>query len=400
MSPGTPDFSPEQALLLAVLRADTATIEKYPPSDPTWHRILPLADAHRIPSLAGARLQALPEFISAVPPEVQEDSRTRLRNASQVSFLMTQKLERYIEVLEGESIPTVVLKGASLARTVYPSPEQRRFSDIDFLVARENVDRALRVLKEHGLHSVLGPEQDRHYTRWHFHRILTDGRGTYLELHWELARPQSPFHLPGVGVMARSFLMDNRVPRHEALEDQLLHAAAQFLSEGVCGLLRICDTDVIIRHTGDSLDWDGITRRGRDGLLAPTLDLMLRLSRRLLDTPWPNPANLLLTPRSVFMGLDPLRPSHFVLTPSTVRHTGYAHLLRFWLLPGARLTVLRYTLFGDPRDKTRPPLDSAPAPTMASRAGLLLKRTLIVLRLVGIQLLAMIRGRRDHLTRS
>jgi hypothetical protein len=66
------------------------------------------------------------------------------------------------EALRGASIPTILLRGPSIARHVYRADEPRAYADVDLLVKSAAMDQAERVLADHGFtHSaVLGQRPD------------------------------------------------------------------------------------------------------------------------------------------------------------------------------------------------------------------------------------------------
>lgn len=142
-------------------------------NDPTLTRFLRLCarpewDAGRLPALADAavRLTAWDELPPAadahglaplvswhcgqagidLPASVRRDLFAMgclHRDANRARFRF---LGEVIDAFNAAAIPVIVLKGAALAHLVYPSIELRPLSDIDLLVERSSVSRALAVL--------------------------------------------------------------------------------------------------------------------------------------------------------------------------------------------------------------------------------------------------------------
>lgn len=82
------------------------------------------------------------------------------------------------ETLENEKIPFVPLKG-SVIRKLYPEPWMRTSCDIDILVREEDLDRAVKVLREQYSY-----DSDNHRD---FHDVsLFSKNGTHLELHFNI----------------------------------------------------------------------------------------------------------------------------------------------------------------------------------------------------------------------
>lgn len=89
-------------------------------------------------------------------------------------YSMLSSQNRVLEILESNSIPTVVLKGASAA-TNYPRPELRSMGDIDIIVLPEDFERAKNALSEAGF-AAKKEQLDRHHA-------FTDENGCEIELH-------------------------------------------------------------------------------------------------------------------------------------------------------------------------------------------------------------------------
>lgn len=138
-------------------------------------------------------------------------------------------------------IPYVVLKGAASA-SYYPIPSYRSMGDVDFLVRKEDLDRAGKVLEEKGL------------TPWdeeHISHIVYRGPKKHYEMHFNLAgTPHGD-----AGELVRDYTADVfekatvkkigvgeavlPAPFHHGLI-LLLHTCHHLTGEGV-GLRHLCD---------------------------------------------------------------------------------------------------------------------------------------------------------------
>ena len=54
-----------------------------------------------------------------------------------------------ISLLEENNIPSVILKGAAAAM-YYPYPSLRTMGDVDILVRRKNLERAVQLMEDNG----------------------------------------------------------------------------------------------------------------------------------------------------------------------------------------------------------------------------------------------------------
>src|ERR1700681_921232 len=66
------------------------------------------------------------------------------------AFFLTGKLLRLLELFQAAEIPVIPLKGPVLAQILYGDPVLREFEDLDLLVRKRDVLRALQLLNAHG----------------------------------------------------------------------------------------------------------------------------------------------------------------------------------------------------------------------------------------------------------
>lgn len=143
--------------------------------------------------------------------------------------------------LSGEHIPYVILKGCASAE-YYPIPKDRAMGDVDFLVSTDDLDRAGKVLSEHGLSA---------WDEEHLSHIVYKKKGMHYEMHFKVAGlPEG-----NAGSLVTSYLSDvfssarcctletgNAMlpsPFHHGLII-LLHTCHHLTGEGV-GLRHLCD---------------------------------------------------------------------------------------------------------------------------------------------------------------
>ena len=156
------------------------------------------------------------------------------------------------ELMTKAGIPYVVLKGAASAY-YYPLPHQRMMGDVDFLVAEDDVERAMELLIGEG------------FTRCSIeepcHIILNKGN-LYFELHFALGGVPNG----EAGRLVREYLEDiiptaktvrsgpvtfrNPEPFYHGLI-MLLHMRHHLLAEGI-GLRHLCDWAVFVDRFSDS----------------------------------------------------------------------------------------------------------------------------------------------------
>jgi hypothetical protein len=104
------------------------------------------------------------------------------------NLLLYGDLIRALRALSEAGIPAIVLKGAALADTIYPSIADRPMNDVDLLVRLADRDRARAALEGAGYHFLPEPRQrfgpfDTEFTgEMQFRR----SEHNVIELHWEL----------------------------------------------------------------------------------------------------------------------------------------------------------------------------------------------------------------------
>ncbi|HEU4631952.1 MAG TPA: nucleotidyltransferase family protein [Gemmatimonadaceae bacterium] len=256
-------------------------------------------------------------------------ARLRVRAAAQ---MMEQ--DRVLEALATRDVPTVLLKGAALRRTLYAHPEDRHTRDLDLLVPPDRVDAAVAALTAAGYVAPAGGELDA-YLRHHFHLQLRHRRGHLVELHWALTEPQSPVRLDAAALLRAAVSVPDdmagiRVP---SVPHLLLHLAAQSATDGTRPLARLVDVDRLVA-AAPALDWSALVADARRVGVATALGADLALAARLLDTPVPRAALAALRAGALVRGhLALLQPERFLL-PTAPPGATELRLLQLWMLAG------------------------------------------------------------------
>ena len=191
---------------------------------------------------------------------------------------LTFALNELSEALEEGQIPFIPLKGAVL-REYYPEPWMRTSCDIDVLVHREDLERAI----EH-LTTTLGYEE-----KWkgtHDVSLFTPG-GIHIELHFDLIEENCANNAIGVlrNVWKNVSLREN-CKYHYEMSDAFFyfhHIAhmAQHFETGGCGIRPFLDLWILDRR--ENLDFTA-----RDTLLSEGGLLKFAQSVRKLSRVWLN----------------------------------------------------------------------------------------------------------------
>ena len=139
---------PEHDLLLSCVR--TAFLNDRtdpPPALPEtidWNRFVGLCEWHNVVSLVYRTLPAV------CPGEIPLAAMNRLRSLYQGNtaraLILTSELSRILRALDSCGIPAYPFKGPALSVMLYGDPARRQSRDLDILIPKEELHKAMRVL--------------------------------------------------------------------------------------------------------------------------------------------------------------------------------------------------------------------------------------------------------------
>ncbi|MEW5919227.1 MAG: nucleotidyltransferase family protein, partial [Gemmatimonadota bacterium] len=223
---------PEAKLLFLTAWGHAAdeSIVQLAPSVKSWPWFIALTELERASRVVWQRLSSL--GVRPTPPE----SERQLEHLSSIAAFNAEhlraRLEETLSVYQREGIEVILLKGAALANTIYPSFIERPMGDIDVLVRPEQSERAHAVAQTVGWTWDTAQFPSRRYAGHHHLPPLDDvGRtGVRLELHTGIAIDGHPFALSFDELRARGH--DVRVGTARATvpsgEHLLLHECVHF----------------------------------------------------------------------------------------------------------------------------------------------------------------------------
>jgi hypothetical protein len=180
-----------------------------------------------------------------------------------------------LAAFHARQIPTMVLKGAALALSVYRDPGVRPMEDFDLLVHRSQALQAMAVLRSEGLRPVV-PNHESLVDVAHACLFEQDHERA-VDLHWRLLATDSR---PGADdrfwADARPLLVGGAPTLSLSPADQLLHTAEHGVRYDPVPPLRwLADATLIIRTAGSGLDWDRLARESvARGLVLPVRETL------------------------------------------------------------------------------------------------------------------------------
>jgi hypothetical protein len=264
-----------------------------------WEQIARLAGRHGIAPLLYHHLNTagLADF---VPAEVMRSLRQVYLYAAGENMRLYRDLAPVLQALHKNHIPVIALKGAHLAQIVYGNPALRSMVDIDLLVHKDDLGRAMEILESQGYkqHKHLALEADR--TVIHHLPPLVKPGAVGIELHWTLVSPFGPLakqidpfaiDLDQVWQRAQAVTLAGVETQVLSPEDLLLHLCVHLAYHHwfQIGLRGLCDVAQVVQHCeGQGLNWERVQRTALQWRVSRCVYMALALSRELLAMPIPD----------------------------------------------------------------------------------------------------------------
>jgi hypothetical protein len=217
------------------------------------------------------------QMFHEVAPEARHTPRQIASGASMITahdiglsnIRLYGELIRALQALHAAGIPTIVLKGAALADTIYPTIAHRPMVDIDLLVRPADRDRGRAALESAGYRFLPEPRQrfspfDTEFTgEMGFRR----GEGCLVELHWELTpsewlRRLAALDTEALWQEARPFEIGGVGAHQLSIRDTLLHLCLHLSAHGYVHANGYRDIRQLLDHERP-FPWDRFVARAR-----------------------------------------------------------------------------------------------------------------------------------------
>ena len=270
-------------------RQNAATIgEKFAGQRLDWQKVLSIVTDQGVAAFLYGPLSSLKEF--PVPGHVIQELRRISALTTFRNHLVGRTVHVLLRALRTADVPVLVLKGVALLHTVYKeTPGMRDCVDIDLLVNEPNLSRAHQVLVGLGY----TPENDPlrlDDDAYHLPMYLRQGDPIGVELHFGVARPDTPFRIEVADLhgRARPILTSGETMLVCSPEDMILHGILHlsFHKEFVLKPLRqLRDLGGIASK--EPVDWDQVCGLARRYRAERSAYYALRLARVLLQAPIP-----------------------------------------------------------------------------------------------------------------
>ncbi len=187
------------------------------------------------------------------------------REVARKNLFMFAELQRYLQQLESNNIPVILLKGVYLAHKIYPGGGLREMNDMDLLFRKTDLKRASDLLLNMGYEPVKPLHIDYEIRKSHHLPPMIKAEDAVFEIHWNITKPGKPYNIEpdGLWERAQSGTVLGSPVRFLSPEDLLLHLCIHTSYQHMFsfGLRPFCDIAATIRHFGDEVDWDQLIRR-------------------------------------------------------------------------------------------------------------------------------------------
>ena len=243
-----------------------------------WYGIAPLL-YHNLNNIQ--ERQFIPEKIMSAFEKVYH------KNAVRNTYLF-QELNIILEALNGNGIDVIILKGIALAETVYGDMGLRPMGDIDFMVKREDLLQAERIVSGLGYHFHGNIPSEKYRENHQEIGYIHNKKKISIDIHWHISNKSHPARIRVIDNNiienwwkdARSVECYGRKALTLSPEDFVLHLCLHFLKHrfitqngafsSKCALLQMCDIFQTIKLYKDEIDWKMFKYKAdKYGLVSP-----------------------------------------------------------------------------------------------------------------------------------
>lgn len=252
-----------------------------------WNDIIGAAGRHAVlPLLHTALSAAAPLVKPPVPPAAMRELKHQFDANALRNVALARHLAELGERFAANGVAYMPIKGPSLAVAAYGDLSLRRFSDLDLVIHRRDLDRVRAMLREDGYapRSAVPDSLDDIILGADYHLALQhETTGLALEIHWALGRR-------GLGSLRREdwawtntttvSLLGRSLPALDA-GALIVYLCAHGAKHNWSQLVRVCDVYAAVRSARD-LDWTAVRNLAASAGVSRMLSVGLGLCETLL----------------------------------------------------------------------------------------------------------------------
>jgi hypothetical protein len=166
--------------IVAVLRGDRVP---FPESQITTQDVVDACSAHEVTGLMADGLVGRDDW----PADILRELTRRASGDAAIELLRGRELARVLESIASGGIEPVLIKGASLAYTIYGAPYCRPRIDTDLLIRREDVDAARDAMARIGYAASVLCEGEALFCQFEMSRQDEFGVEHVCDFHWKIS---------------------------------------------------------------------------------------------------------------------------------------------------------------------------------------------------------------------
>jgi len=278
--------------------ADLAALRSKAAPALDWGQLIARAEYERAFPIVADRLR---DASVELPDAVAAQLRSRAMVAEFAIGRLHATLDQVVATFASADIQVILLKGAALSRTRYPSRRLRPMGDLDLLVKPEALRRAYELLRAAGWQVRHDPGLEEFYDGHHHLAPMHDprGAGAKLELHRDLFFAGHPFAFGAADVWrdAQPAPIAGATAWVPSAEHLLLHCCIHFawghlMREGAWTTFR----DVGVLSRAPDLDWERFADAAIAARAATACYWTMLLAHRLMRAEVPAPVLERLAP--------------------------------------------------------------------------------------------------------
>jgi len=227
-------------------------------SPSTWGEFLEEVRDSGLTTLVSAHLKKLAVFDS-IPDSYQQNMHAAVLTNVARNTIFLHKAGMILNAFNQAEIPAIGLKGVYLLDNIYQDISLRAMSDIDLLLKKEDILKALKVCENLGYEPTTYFNIDDENLDIKHVPPLKSEDGSYLELHWTILEENAPFSIDVDGLWARA--VPATIADHQALalspEDLILHLCMHlsYQHQFNIGLRGLFDIEMALTHFKGEINW-------------------------------------------------------------------------------------------------------------------------------------------------
>jgi len=260
-------------------------------TDAYWAALVDLSRSHRAAPVLYAHLNTLRDQVD-IPESVVQDLRQDYLLTAARNTIFFHQGEGILAKLTASDIPVIVLKGLYLVEEIYQNAALRSMSDLDFLVKKSDIPRAIICLKELGYHATTYFNAEDENTDLKHVPPFTRGDGLFVELHWTILEEDEPFTIDTAGLWERA--QPAKILGLDvlslSLEDLLLHLSIHFTYQHqmIYGLRGLYDIYLVLERNEDQVNWGTLVGRAKEWGCGRVVSLTLHMIEEFLSLSVPD----------------------------------------------------------------------------------------------------------------